>query len=84
MVRMWIERDFAARWQAPALPIRFLSGPRQTGKSSFLLRQCEADREWISLDDLATREFAESDPKLFLARQGNCFVVDEVQLAPQL
>lgn len=36
------------------------------------------------MDDLATREFAEADPRLSLSRQTNAFVIDEVQLAPQL
>ena len=81
---MWIERDFAKRWESAALPVRFLTGPRQSGKSSFLRRQCEADRDWISLDDLATREFARTDPRLFLSRQATSLVLDEVQLAPEL
>lgn len=64
--------------------MRLVTGPRQSGKSTFLRRLCDSDTLWLSLDDLQQRELAQTDPKLFLTRTERLVVLDEVQLAPQL
>ncbi|MBX3166845.1 MAG: ATP-binding protein [Candidatus Eremiobacteraeota bacterium] len=81
---MWIERDFAACWRQHSLPVRLVTGPRQSGKSTFLRRLCDHKAAWLSLDDLHQRELAQTDPRLFLTRPEPLVVLDEVQLAPQL
>jgi uncharacterized protein len=81
---MWIERDFKQNWSRTGLSIRLLTGPRQSGKSSFLRRRCNEARTWISLDDLHQRELAQRDPNLLLSSAVQEFVIDEVQLAPEL
>lgn len=81
---MWIKRDLSNFWHQEALSVRVLAGPRQSGKSSFLINMSEADRIWISLDDLAVREQATSDPETLLNKQSSKFVIDEIQYAPQL
>jgi predicted AAA+ superfamily ATPase len=64
----------------------YLGGARQTGKST--LAKAIAAREhpagYVSLDDPASRAFAESDPRGFLDDLGTPLVVDEVQLVPDL
>ncbi len=81
---MWIERDFLQNWAQAALSIRLLTGPRQAGKSSFLHRHCQQGRTWIGLDDLNKRELAQRDPQLLLSSPNEQYVIDEVQLAPEL
>lgn len=66
------------------MPVRLVTGPRQSGKSTFLRRLCDERTAWLSLDDLHQRELAQTDPKLFLTRSETLVVLDEVQLAPQL
>ena len=46
-----------------------LTGPRQAGKTTMLRALAEKEnkgREYVSLDDLATRDMAKNDPSLFL------------------
>lgn len=54
------------------------------GKSSFLHRHCQQGRTWIGLDDLNKRELAQRDPQLLLSSPNEQYVIDEVQLAPEL
>jgi len=64
-----------------------LTGPRQAGKTTMLRslmeRECR-NREYISLDDLATRDMAKNDPALFLQIHKPPLLIDEVQYAPEL
>lgn len=62
-----------------------LNGARQTGKST-LAQQVAAERggEYLTLDDPATLGLARFDPAALVQRRGDCIVIDEIQLAPQL
>lgn len=65
-------------------PVVALVGPRQVGKSTLATTAPDlADREYLTLDNIAERSMAESDPKAFLDRAGP-LTVDEIQLAPNL
>ncbi|MDE5786597.1 MAG: ATP-binding protein [Duncaniella sp.] len=64
-------------------PIITLTGPRQSGKST-LLRNQFPDYEYISLENLDIREFAEEDPKGFLKTYPSHAIIDEVQKVPKL
>ena len=64
-------------------PIVALTGPRQAGKTT-LAKAVFKDKPYISLENPDEREFAENDPKRFLARFTNGAVLDEVQRCPQL
>jgi predicted AAA+ superfamily ATPase len=81
---MWIKRDLSKVLQSETtfLPIRVLKGPRQTGKTSLLAQL--PNYRLVSLDDAATRRFAQEQPKLFLEQMGNRVILDEATLAPQL
>lgn len=64
-----------------------LTGPRQSGKTTMLRTLAESEnrgREYVSLDDLATRDMAKNDPALFLQLHKPPVLIDEVQYAPEL
>lgn len=80
------ERALEDRWlEASAqFPVLFLTGPRQVGKTTVLQQLCEAERRYVTLDDLAVRTLARQDPELFLQRFPPPVLIDEVQYAPQV
>ena len=64
-----------------------LTGPRQSGKTTMLRTIAEKEnkgREYVSLDDLTTRDMAKNDPALFLQIHKPPVLIDEVQYAPEL
>lgn len=64
-----------------------ITGPRQAGKTTMLRKLAEqenANREYISLDDLAARDMAKHDPALFFQLHKPPVLIDEVQYAPEL
>ena len=65
------------------MPVIAVLGPRQSGKST-LARATFPDKEYVSLEDLNEREFAQSDPLSFLARYKDGAIFDEIQRAPDL
>lgn len=64
-------------------PILTITGPRQSGKSTFA-KMLKPNFHYINLEDLDYRRFAMNDPKGFIERYGNNVILDEVQNAPQL
>jgi predicted AAA+ superfamily ATPase len=60
-----------------------VTGPRQTGKTSTLLRLFP-EYSFVSLDLPSEAEQAERDPRAFLERHPAPVIVDEVQYAPGL
>ena len=64
-------------------PVVILTGPRQSGKST-LLRHTFPDYQYISLEDLDLREYAQSDPRGFLSTYPRKVIIDEVQRVPTL
>jgi len=66
-------------------PVVLVTGPRQVGKTTMLLKLMEGtDRKYVSLDDLNERSLAKSDPELFLQLHKPPVLIDEVQYAPEL
>ncbi len=60
-------------------PILLVTKPRQVGKT-ILLQNCTAEeRQYVTLDDLDTRELAKKDPALFLQKYQPPLIIDEVQ-----
>ncbi len=64
-------------------PLVALTGPRQSGKTT-LARAAFPRKPYVSLEDLDVREFAERDPRGFLAQFSSGAVLDEAQRAPGL
>ena len=68
---------YVARGLTPVLgralaqfPAVLVTGPRQSGKTTFLLHELAEGTRYLNLDDPQEREFARSDPNGFLDRFG--------------
>jgi len=65
-------------------PVVTIIGPRQSGKST-LAKMAFPEKPYISLEHLALRDFALSDPQGFLnTYAGDGAILDEIQRAPGL
>jgi len=65
-------------------PVVLLCGARQVGKSTMLHHIKEANRRYVSLDDIKARALAVQDPELFIQTYGYPVLIDEIQRAPML
>ena len=61
-----------------------LTGPRQVGKTTFLLDIKEDERKYVTLDDLELRKIAKENPKQFIEMYSPPAIIDEIQYAPDL
>ena len=68
---------------AAGFPVLAMTGPRQSGKTT-LARVLFSGKAYVSLENPEEREFAQTDPKRFLARFTDGAVLDEVQRCPPL
>ena len=68
---------------AKGFPVVAITGPRQSGKTT-LTRQLFPHKPYVSLENPDQRQFAEEDPKRFLAQFTEGAVIDEVQRVPTL
>lgn len=64
-------------------PVMFLTGPRQSGKTT-LLKSLFPDLPYFLLEDPDVRNFAQNDPRGFLSNAPGGAILDEVQRVPQL
>ena len=64
-------------------PVCTIIGPRQSGKTT-LVKSCFKDHAYYNLEEPPQREFAESDPKGFLAQSSGPKIIDEIQRVPEL
>jgi predicted AAA+ superfamily ATPase len=82
---MWIPRAIEPHLlrSARTRPVIVLTGARQTGKTSTLLRLFPT-HSFVSLDLPTEAEQAEKDPRTFLKRYPAPVIIDEVQYAPGL
>ena len=80
-----IEREIAPRLIElfGKYPFATVTGPRQSGKTT-LCRIAFPRLRYVSLEAPDTREFAESDPRRFLAQLGGGAILDEIQRIPAL
>ena len=78
-----VRRDLEARMltAAGSYPAITLTGPRQSGKST-LCRVLFPDKPHVSLESYDTREFAEEDPRGFLAEFPDGAILDEIHGPP--
>lgn len=63
--------------------VLLITGARQVGKST-LLKYCDKNRDYVTLDDYKARELAINEPELFLQRYKAPVIIDEIQYAPNL
>lgn len=81
---MWIKRDLSDYLSLHAtLPVQIVWGPRQSGKSSMLVK---ISPHWsqITLDDLGARRLAQQEPAIFLKQNPMPLLIDEAQYAPNI
>lgn len=83
-------REYIPRTLGPLLeraaaqfPVVVLTGPRQAGKSTLLVKTFPR-HHYATLDDPAVRALASRDPLLFLESLGDAAIIDEIQYAPEL
>lgn len=64
-------------------PVVTVLGPRQAGKTT-LVKQFIEGYEYSNLEQPETRDFAENDPKAYLAQFDGRVIIDEIQRVPKL
>jgi predicted AAA+ superfamily ATPase len=64
-------------------PVISLTGPRQSGKTT-LLKNTFDHLDYVSLEDMDNREFAQNDPRGFLSNYNKGVIIDEAQRVPNL
>ena len=69
--------------RATLYPVVTVLGPRQSGKTT-LCRLAFPDKPYVNLEQPDVREFAQQDPKAFLAQFPEGAVLDEIQNVPAL
>lgn len=80
-----IEREIAPRLRSlfEQYPIVTVTGPRQSGKTT-LCRETFPNLSYANLENLDLREFAQTDPRRFLAQFADGTIIDEIQRVPDL
>lgn len=64
-------------------PIVSLTGPRQSGNTT-LARMIRPDYQYVNLENLSTRAFAQEAPQGFLETYQDGVIIDEAQHVPEL
>lgn len=64
-------------------PVITITGPRQSGKTT-LSRMLFDKKQYVSLEDIDERIFAQNDPRGFLNRFPEGAIIDEIQRVPDL
>jgi len=82
---MYIHRTLekALKEALEQFPVVLVTGPRQSGKSTFLQHSLKG-YNYVTFDDILVRNLAESDPVLFLKTYTPPLILDEIQYIPSL
>jgi hypothetical protein len=84
---MYITRSLTTVFQQAqaGFPAILLTGPRQSGKTTFLRHATQSLVKYVSFDDPLERDFATNDPLGFLNQfTGTPVILDEIQYVPTL
>lgn len=71
-------------YMSERFPVVLVTGPRQVGKTTMLMKIAEKNRNYVTLDDPNARYMAVNEPGLFLQRYEPPVIIDEIQYAPNL
>ena len=77
------EIEKAIRFYKDKYPIIALTGPRQSGKTTFL-RELFPDYQYVSLENPDIRYFLQDDPNGFFEKHSKFCIFDEAQRVPEL
>lgn len=83
---MYIPRELTESFQTAIrqFPAVLITGPRQSGKSTFLQHVLK-EVPYLTFDDPLNRDFASQDPNAFLDQfKGHPVILDEIQYVPEL
>lgn len=83
----YIKRDLERKFlhMSSAFKAVMVVGARQVGKSTMLKHLAkDQNRTYVTMDDSQIRDFARTEPKLFLQTYQPPILIDEVQKAPEL
>src|SRR3990167_2325461 len=82
---------FYPRWQKKIIEeslktrrVLLLCGPRQCGKTTLAKEVAGSNTSFRTLDDLAIRQLAETDPRDFVRSDAPLQIIDEIQRVPEL
>ncbi len=84
---MYIKRILSSTFikAVSGMPAVLVTGPRQSGKTTFLKNETPEGFEYVSFDDPLNRQTAMADPAGFLKQlQQERVVLDEIQYVPEL
>src|SRR3989338_11354280 len=84
---MYQQRQLASvlRQALAGFPAVLVTGPRQSGKTTFLRHEAGEQVDYVSFDDPLERDFAAVDPSGFLGMFADRPVIlDEIQYVPAL
>jgi len=65
-------------------PACFVTGPRQSGKTTLLKYMFSEKADFVSLEEQDTRLWAKEDPRDFLESHRQPLIIDEIQYVPDL
>ena len=82
----FIERTITSKLvdMVKKFPVVYLTGPRQSGKTTLLKLLFHKCFEYVNLEEKDSLDFALSDPRGFLNAYKGRLIIDEAQRAPEL
>jgi predicted AAA+ superfamily ATPase len=83
MKKIYRDAQLVLLQRATLYPVVTVLGPRQSGKTT-LCRMAFPDKPYVNLEQPDVRDFAQQDPKAFLAQYPDGAVLDEIQNVPTL
>ena len=83
---MFLKRTITERIKQvnKTFPALIITGARQVGKTTVLKQCIEDDREYITFDNLLSRQQAINDPALFMQNHKGKLFIDEIQYSPDI
>jgi len=65
-------------------PAVYITGPRQSGKSTMIQQHLSKDYQYVTFDDMRAVNLLQDDPERFMSIYNNHIIFDEVQKVPEI